>query len=139
MSQFAWIVIISRWMIATEKVSFKIASGASYVNILFWKPEACGQTVLPDRLIWMGQKSWKILKFKCHIFSNFQSMWKSEFFTNSQFFKVFGDFQTLCLLKQNLQEKIVVAPLDHERFLKIRDTIHCQTVEKKATCSQRKK
>ena len=57
----------------TEKVSFNIASEASYVYILsgqkliknaekwiilarFWKPEACGQTVLPDMSILIGQK-----------------------------------------------------------------------------------
>ena len=57
----------------TEKVSFNIASEASYVYILsgqklikncqkwsilasFWKPEACGQTVLPDRSVLIGQK-----------------------------------------------------------------------------------
>ena len=53
----------------TEKVSFHVASKASYVYILseqkftkicqngeFLKPEACGQTVLPDRSILIGQK-----------------------------------------------------------------------------------
>ena len=57
----------------TEKVSFNITSEASYVYVLrgqkliknakngpilvsFWKPEACGQTVLPDRSVLMGQK-----------------------------------------------------------------------------------
>ena len=57
----------------TEKVSFDIASGASYVYILsgqkfiknagkncpFWrvlKSEACGQTVLPDRSVLIRQK-----------------------------------------------------------------------------------
>ena len=48
----------------TENVSFNIASEASYVYILsgqnliknakngpFWKPEVCGQIVLPDRSI----------------------------------------------------------------------------------------
>ena len=56
-----------------NKVSFNIASEASYVYILsgqklikntqngpFWrvfeKPEACGQTVLPDRSLLIGQK-----------------------------------------------------------------------------------
>ena len=56
-----------------KKVSFNIASEASYVYILsgqkllknaknvsilasFWKPEACGQTVLPDRSVLKGQK-----------------------------------------------------------------------------------
>ena len=66
----------------TEKVS--IASKASYVYILtgqksiknakkwsiltsFWKPEACGQRVLPDKSVLIGQK--------CDILSNFQTMW----------------------------------------------------------------
>ena len=57
----------------TEKVAFNSASEASYVYILsgqkfinnvkngpFWrvlrKPEACGQTVLPDRSLVIGQK-----------------------------------------------------------------------------------
>ena len=67
-----------------RKVSFNIASEASYVYILsgqkfiknakngqFWrvfkKPEACGQTVLPDRSVLIGQKlvkNSKIEKFK---------------------------------------------------------------------------
>ena len=40
----------------------------------FSKPEAGGQTVLPDRSISKGQKlvkNAKILKFKCDIFSDF--------------------------------------------------------------------
>ena len=44
----------------------------------FWKPEACGQTVLPDRSVFIGQKlveNGKIQKFKCDILSNFQTMW----------------------------------------------------------------
>ena len=53
----------------TEKVSFNIASEASYVYILrgskmpkmsilpcFRKPEAFGKTVLPDRSVLIGQK-----------------------------------------------------------------------------------
>ena len=46
----------------------------------FWKPEACGQTVLPDRSVFIGQKmvqKAKIQKFKCDIVSNFQTMWES--------------------------------------------------------------
>ncbi len=56
----------------TEKVWFKITSEVSYVYILngqkfikkcrkwsnvasFWKPAACGQTVLPDRSVLIGQ------------------------------------------------------------------------------------
>ena len=43
----------------------------------FWKPEACGQTVLPDRSSLKGQtlvENAKIQKFKCDILSNFQTM-----------------------------------------------------------------
>ena len=78
----------------TEKVAFNIASIASYVYIFsvqkfiknakndqFWRlieyvPETCSQTVLPDRLISIGQKlveNAKIKNFKCHILSNFQT------------------------------------------------------------------
>ena len=72
----------------TEKVSFNIASEASYVYILsvqkfiknaknasFWKPEADGQTVLPDRLISIGQKlvdNAKIENFKWEILGDVQ-------------------------------------------------------------------
>ena len=45
---------------------------------IFWKPEACGQTVLPDRSVLIGQKlveNTKIQKLKCDILSNFQTMW----------------------------------------------------------------
>ena len=52
----------------TEKVSLNIASEASYVYIL--SGQKCGQTVLPDRSIFIGQKlvknlnatSWMIFK-----------------------------------------------------------------------------
>ena len=43
----------------------------------FKKPEAYGQTVLPDRPILIEQKlaeNAKIQKFKCDILSNFQTM-----------------------------------------------------------------
>ena len=44
----------------------------------FWKPEACGQTVLPDRSVLIEQKmveNAKMPKFKCDILSSFQTMW----------------------------------------------------------------
>ena len=64
----------ARCLKITEKVSFNIAREAGYVYILsrqksfknakngpffgefFEKPEACGQTVLPDRSVLIGQK-----------------------------------------------------------------------------------
>ena len=85
---------LARCLKITEKVSFNIASEASYVYILsgqkliknakklsilasFWKLEACGQTVLPDRSFLIGQKlveNAEIKKFKCDILSKFQIM-----------------------------------------------------------------
>ena len=44
----------------------------------FWKPEACGQTELPDRSVLIGQKlieNAKIQKFKCDILGDFQTLW----------------------------------------------------------------
>ena len=75
----------------SKKVSFNIASEASYVYIRqkfikkaknsqfgeFWKTEACGQTVLPDRSILIGQKlvkNAKIEKFTWDILSDFQTL-----------------------------------------------------------------
>ena len=43
----------------------------------FWKPEACGQTVLPDKSVLIGQKlleNAKIQTFKYVILSDFQTM-----------------------------------------------------------------
>ena len=77
--------ICTRCLKITEKVSFNIASEASYAHNLsgqkfiknakncsfcpvFGKSEACGQTVLPDRSVLIGQKLVEnaiILKFKC--------------------------------------------------------------------------
>ena len=79
--------MFARCLKIREKVSINIASVASYVYVLsgqkliknakngpFWrvfeKPEACGQTVLPDRSVLIGQKlveNVKIQKFKCDI------------------------------------------------------------------------
>ena len=43
----------------------------------FWKSEACGQTVLPDRSVLIGQKmveNAKIKKFKWDILGDYQTM-----------------------------------------------------------------
>jgi len=43
----------------------------------FLKPEACGQAVLPDRSLLIGQKlveNAKIWKFKCDILGDFQTL-----------------------------------------------------------------
>ena len=55
----------------------------------FWKPEACGQTVLPDRSVLIGQKlveNAKIKKINCDILSNFQTM---EWNGNETFLMIF--------------------------------------------------
>ena len=68
-----------------------MVSEASYVYILcalklikdaknspFW-PEACGQTVLPDRSVLNRTKidgKCQNAKMKCNILSNFQTMWQ---------------------------------------------------------------
>ena len=92
--------------VSTEKVSFNIASEASYVYIFsgqklikipkivnlasFWKTEDCCQTVLPDRSVLIGQKlveNAKIENFKCDILSNFQTLWSHESTKNLVFKK----------------------------------------------------
>ena len=68
--------ILAQCLKITEKVSFNIASEASYDYILCGqkfienakKWSICGQTVLPDRLDLKGQKN------GCDILSNFQTM-----------------------------------------------------------------
>ena len=91
---------ITRWLKITEKVSFQIASEASYVYILsaqkfirnaqkwsilasFWKAEVCGQTVFPDRSILTKKvQNAKIEKFKWAFFVDFQTWfdqhWKEQ-------------------------------------------------------------
>ena len=67
----------------TQNVAFNIASEASYiyksslknqktVNLAsFWKSKASGQTVLPDRSLWIGQKLVENAKIQMKHFSNF--------------------------------------------------------------------
>ena len=47
------------------------------ILLSFCKPEACGQTALPDRSLLIGQKlveNAKIENLKCDILSNFQTL-----------------------------------------------------------------
>ena len=87
---------VARCLNITEKVSFNIASKASYAYILsgqkfikkcqkwsnlasFYKAKACGQTELPDRSVLIGQNWRKMPKFKCDISGDFQTLcsgWK---------------------------------------------------------------
>ena len=114
----------SRCLKITEKVSFNIASEASYVYLLsgqkliknakkgsilasFWKPESCGQTVLPDRSILIGQKmveNVKIQKLLCDILSNFQTMCRrreeqaGEWLLSQSCYCTFSSLQCSCSL-----------------------------------------
>ena len=59
-------------------------SESKMINLAsFWKHEAYGQTVLPDRSILLAQK-WvenvKIEKFKCDILGDFQTLWLGSIF-----------------------------------------------------------
>ena len=75
----------SRCLKITEKVTYNIASEASYVYILsgqklikksqkwsilarFGKTEACSQTVLPDRSVLIGQKLMENAKIQMRLF-----------------------------------------------------------------------
>ena len=100
----------ARCLKITEKVSFNIASKASYVYILsgqkliknaknasfwrvFWKPEACGQTVLPDRSVLKGQKLAENAKrqiFICDILCG-QKLIKNA--KNASFWRVFENLK----------------------------------------------
>ena len=54
---------------------------------IFWKPEACGKTVLPDRSILIGEKlleKAKIEKLKCDIFADFQALWAYVYILSGQ-------------------------------------------------------
>ena len=56
-----------------DKSSLKNAKNGPICSS-FWKPEACGQTVLPDRSVLIGQKlveNAKIKKFKWDILGDF--------------------------------------------------------------------
>ena len=57
------------------KVSWKCQKW--FILVSEWKPEACSQTVLPDRSVLKRQKlvgNDKIQTFKCDILSNFQTI-----------------------------------------------------------------
>ena len=73
-------VLIGQKLIKITNFKYDILSGQKFVKMpkmvnlaSFWKPESCGQTMLPDRSILKGSKiSGKYKKIKFHILSNFQ-------------------------------------------------------------------
>ena len=107
----------ARCLKITEKVSFNIASEASYVYILsgkkliknakngpFWRVfenlklavKQCYQT---------GQKlmeNAKIQKFKCVILSNFQTMWESSFGLRDASANTLASSQGDCVLRTHI-------------------------------------
>ena len=46
----------------------------------FWKPEACGQTVLPDKSVLIGQKLVENAKIKMRHFESFSNNVQLGFF-----------------------------------------------------------
>ena len=75
----------------------------------FWKTEACGQTVLPDRSVLTGQKlveNAKIQKFKCDILSNFQTMWVFQKLVKSYDFRLSARFARLIERFQSTKAEI---------------------------------
>ena len=73
-----------------------MASEASYVYIRSGKkfikmskiPEACGQTVLPDRSIWIGQNLMENAKIEnfSYILSDIQALWSQFILGNFGYF-----------------------------------------------------
>ena len=77
----------SHFNVASEARNVYIFSGQKFIKSakngqiwrFFWKPETCGQVVLPDRSLLIAQKlveNAKFLKLKCNILRNFQTMWR---------------------------------------------------------------
>ena len=77
---------VKTWKVHPLHVFFKIAGKVSFNNSTMpkivnlasiWKPIACGQIVLPDRSIFIGQKLAKNainVKLKCDILGDFQTL-----------------------------------------------------------------
>ena len=90
-----------------KNVSFNIASEASYVYI-FHFGEFCGQTVLPELLLLIGQKLVENAKYQngqnlanLNIFGIFNELLSIQNVNVARFARnvewdIFGDFQTLC-------------------------------------------
>ena len=75
----------------------------------FWKPEACGQTVLPDWSVLIGQKlveNAKIKEIKCDILSNFQTTW-SLYFWHSLLQRFDIEVKLIWLLKLSLTVRVM--------------------------------
>ena len=137
----------------TEKVSFSIASEASYVYILcgqklikkcqkwsnlasFWKPKACSQIELPDRSVLIGQKlveSAKIQKFKCDILGDFQTLCGGFFRAKIQKCQLFHFFTSFFLAwKFNFKVPFSDLASFYEKsnfWTKIRFLLQCVSME----------
>ena len=88
----------SHWTLRAKKTNQECQK--YFILASFWKPEACGQKLLPDKSLSKEQKlvgNGKIDIFKCDILSNFQTMWQGFFFYifRKNEFWIFGnDFET---------------------------------------------
>ena len=80
----------------------------------FWKPEACGQTVLPDRSVLIGQKlvkNAKIQKFKWDILGDFQTMWSG--FNLAGFSQLFPGAAGIILISFIWESELLVMTFSH--------------------------
>ena len=65
----------------SQKKSHSMLRAKQHSKMFFWKPETCCQTVLPDRLLLIGQNRWKIPKCNWYIpICSLQSLKKLEYF-----------------------------------------------------------
>ena len=90
-----------------DKSSFKMPKMVNLAS--FWKTEAFGQTVLPDRSVLIGQKlveNAKIEKFKWDILDDFQTMWHSRKNSNLNF-QLEDNFKSTPKIQFWLMEKYV--------------------------------
>ena len=68
-----WLRLINKigwnWFTLVDKLFVMVTVFEKHPNVC--KPEACGQTMLPERSVLIGQKLVKMPKFKCDILSYF--------------------------------------------------------------------
>ena len=115
----------------------------------FWKTKVCGQTMLPDRSVWMNQElleNAKIHKFKCDILSDFKTLWAClhiltmNLITNSvndNSFIVPLWFPTLSLKRCS---KASILKITTSFFtVSVRKWIECSSLERWSLCPEKTK
>ena len=104
----------------------------------FWKPDACDQTVLPDRSVLIGQKlveNAKIQKFKFDILSNFQTMCTNLFLSRSNSNK-FSSVQTQHLFAWDIHKMNFIIPFYRCLYLLFRNLTWLNNFHEMKWCNQ---